>query len=193
MLTVSPNVVDVITPACNADGVVGVDPECEFVRIAGTFHTCTDRDGRLVASGKSCWSWARHQVVFGSPDEARDFEADAAGPAPDGRCEICTAPGAVDVITRVGAHVLCDGCADVVAEAADVGPDNRIYGSPAGDPSFHFHTRRPGLGFHQHAGGTAPHHHDRADPTTWCSAWSGPSVTVAAVVVAADVEATVAA
>lgn len=161
MLTVSPDVTDVFTlDPCEIDEDEdnrSGDPDCEFNQHPSGLHVCTDRDGHVVnGSGKACFAWARSQLLT----EARDDEADAAAPPSDDRCEHCAETGAVYVITAAGiGHLLCNPCADVDAE----GPDNHIYGFSSGNPSFHTHARRPELGCHQHADGTAPHHHDSAD------------------------------
>lgn len=183
MLTVSPDVAST-SPPCTDDVVVG-DPECGWRLVAPTLHTCTARDGETIGAGsdKACFAWARHQL------RTARLCTDCTGDTTDARCGTCDGSG----VALVNAAALpafasphdqrdhiADAEADVDEAPAPAGPDNVIYGSPSGNPSFHYHTRQAELGCHQHFGadaahcGTAPHHHDGADPEAWLS----PTVTV---------------
>lgn len=43
----------------------GVDPDCTIWRDYPN-HTCTDREGRPVVVGRSCWAAARTAVISGA-------------------------------------------------------------------------------------------------------------------------------
>ncbi len=133
MLTVSPDVDGVATlDPCEFDAaeLPGIDPECGFARKAPTLHACTDRDGKPIRalSDKTCWSWARSQMLEQAGRSA--FETGTCqhcgGDAGHGFIASGPAPGAAGSFVSVGsavpagagvASVACEDCGVATAWA----------------------------------------------------------------------------